>query len=75
MYVHKDYFCKVLLAGPAQLEFLFISIYKNCHKVNIGIFYRPPSSPVSVMDNLFSVLEGLDASLFFKLCTFRRFQY
>ena len=64
MYVHKDYFCKVLLAGPAQLEFLFISIYKNCHKVNIGIFYRPPSSPVSVMDNLFSVLEGLDASCF-----------
>ena len=64
MYVHKSFSCKVLLVGPSQLEFLLISIYRSCHRVNIGTFYRPPSSSVSVMDNLFSVLESLDSSYF-----------
>ena len=64
MYVHNNYSCKVLLTGPAQLEFLLISIYRNCHRINVGTFYRPPNSSVSVMDHLFSVLESLDSSYF-----------
>ena len=64
MYVHKSFSCKVLLVGPSQLEFLLISIYRSCHRVDIGTFYCPPSSSVSVMDNLFSVLESLDSSYF-----------
>ena len=64
MHVHNNYTCKVLLTGPAQLECLLISIYRNCHRINIGTFYRPPSSSVSVMGHLFSVLESLDSSYF-----------
>ena len=64
MYVHNNYSCKVLLTGQAQLEFLLISIYRNCHRINIGTFYRPPNSSVSVIDHLFSVLECLDSSYF-----------
>ena len=50
--------------GPAQLECLLISIHRNCHRINIGTFYHPPSSSVSVMGHLFSVLESLDSSYF-----------
>jgi len=64
MYNHKRYSCKVLLSGPSQLEFLLISVYRNCHRINVGTFYRPPSSSVSIMDNVFSVLQGLDAFYF-----------
>ena len=61
MYVHNNYSCKVLLTGPAQLEFLLISIYRNCH--------RTPSSSVSVMDHFFSFGEPR----FFQFCTIGRF--
>ena len=33
-------------------------------KLCVGLFYRPPSSPVSVLDNFYTVLEGLDPSYF-----------
>ena len=44
MHVHNNYMCKVLLTGPAQLECLLISIYRNCHRINIDTFYCQPNS-------------------------------
>ncbi len=45
------------MQGPFNLEFLSVCVKFRTYKCCIGLFYCPPSSPVEVMDNLFSVLE------------------
>ena len=61
MYVH-NYLCKVLPHRPCLIR--VFTHFRNCHRINIGTFYCPPNSSVSVMDHLFSVLESLDSSYF-----------
>ena len=64
MYVHNCLSYKVIVKGPATLEFLVLSVCKYFCKLCVRLFYRPPSSPVSVLDNFYTVLEGLDPSYF-----------
>ena len=58
IYVHNCLSYKVIVKGPATLEFLVLSVS------NYLVMYRPPSSPVSALDNFYTALEGLDPSYF-----------
>ena len=61
IYVHNSLLFKVLLqGGPHSLKFLALSIStksNNSNTVCICLFYRPPSSPVSIFDNLCTTLQ------------------
>ena len=64
IYVCSSLSCKVLLrGGPFNLEFLAISVFVEsstihfCKKFCIFLFYRPPSSSVSIFDNLCTTLQ------------------
>ena len=61
MYIRCTLQTQVLSLGPSDLEPLIVSINNaTC----MGLFYRPPISTSLIFDNLFSVLEQLDPSLF-----------
>jgi len=47
-----------------MLEFLVLTVSNYFCKLCVGLFYRPPSSPVSVLENFCTVLERLDPSYF-----------
>ena len=64
MYVHNCLSYKVVLKGPDMLEFLVLTVSNYFCKLCVGLFYRPPSSPVSVLENFCTVLERLDPSYF-----------
>ena len=56
---------QVTMSGPNGLEFLLVSIHNanNAHhKVYIGLWYRPPAD-YTALDNLYSILESLDAAV------------
>ena len=57
LYIKHYFQYRLLVQGPSGLELLIVSI---CNGPNIGIFYRPPSSPVCTLDSLFNVLCTLD---------------
>jgi len=62
MYVKSCVTSELLLMGSPNLEFLSISIFSplsNC-KHCISLFYRPPSSPADIFDNLFTVVHKLN---------------
>ena len=63
-YIKNDYCYKTLSKGPSDTELFFITIHQG---PTIGIFYRPPSSTVSVMNTLFDALSYLDISFFSNL--------
>ena len=46
------------------LELAIVTVTSNSFRICIGLLYRPPSSSVFVLDNLFSVLESLEPSYF-----------
>ena len=48
----------------SKLEFLILSIYNNSSKLSIGLFYRPSSSPIEVLNKFCTTLECLDTSRF-----------
>ena len=66
IYVRTFLSCKVLFqGGPFSLEFLSVSIkcqpfYTFC----LCLFYRPPSSPVSIFDNFCTTLQILNPAKF-----------
>ena len=64
IYVHNCLSYKVVLKGPDMLEFLVLTVSNYFCKLCVGLFYRPPSSPVSVLENFCTVLERLDPSYF-----------
>lgn len=64
LFVKNDYRYKVIVKGPSDTELLFVSIHCG---PTIGVFYRPPSSPASVMDTLFDTLSTLDINAFSNL--------
>ena len=60
IYVHFSFICNVILkAGPFDLEFISVSLLSRSSfgKFCLCLFYRPPSSPVSVLDNLCTTLQ------------------
>ena len=57
--------CKVLVkGGPFSLEFLALSVSTISNKFCICVFYRPPSSPVSIFDNLCTTLQMINPAYF-----------
>ena len=60
LYIKHYFQYKLLVQGPVGLELLIVSIFNG---PNIGIFYRPPSSPVCVLDSLFDVLCAQDITI------------
>ena len=70
LYTHNSLSCRVLLqGGPYNLEFLALSItpISVSNKFCICLFYRPPSSSVSIFDNLCTTLQMVNPAQF---CTF-----
>ena len=56
MYVHLSISFKIhILSGPYNLEFISISILSGfiSSSICVCLFYRPPSSPIFVLDSLF----------------------
>ena len=64
LFVADIYNVKVLQQGPLDLEFLLVSVQCAQFKLSLAVLYRPPSSPVSYFDNLYSVFESFNPSLF-----------
>lgn len=52
MYLHNYLPYKVILNGPTMLEFSVLSVSNYFCNLCVGLFYHPPGSPVSVLDNL-----------------------
>ena len=46
------------------MEFVLVSVQCSQFKLSLAVLYRPPSSPVSYFDNLYSVFESFNPSLF-----------
>ena len=65
MFIHDSLSHNVLVSGPSDLELLIVSIVlPNLRKLCLGVFYRPPSSPLSVFDTLSDTLSSLDHTSF-----------
>ena len=66
MLIHNSLVPKVVVAGPYNLELLIISVTNqvNTCKHHLGLFYRPPSSGVQCLDDLYNCLAGLDPLCF-----------
>ena len=64
MYIRDCLHCSVLNKGTLGLELAIVTVTSDSFTICIGLLYRPPSSPVFVLDSLFSVLESLDSSHF-----------
>ena len=67
LYVHNSLSCKLLLKdGPHNLEFFTLSVTSAlvANKFCICLFYRPPSSYVSIFDNLCTTLQMVNPAQF-----------
>ena len=64
MYILDDYIVKVSHIVHDNLELFTVTVHNGCCKVCISLFYRPPSSPPEVFDNLCTFLEVLDITQF-----------
>ena len=52
IYTHNNLATEIITRGVHSLEFMAVSVSNGISKFCISLFYRPPSSPVQVMDNL-----------------------
>jgi len=64
LFVADIYNVKVLQQGPLDLEFLLVSVQCAQFKLSLAVLYRSPSSHISYFDNLYSILESFNPSLF-----------
>ena len=67
LYVRNVFSCNVLLqGGPNNLEFLSVSIVHTSfvNRLCVCPFYRPPSSPVSIFDDLCTTLHIVNPAQF-----------
>ena len=65
VYVHDSLLCKVVLqGGPFYLELISISFHSK-PSFCLTLFYRPPSSPVSIFDNLCTTLQIINPAQFY----------
>ena len=55
---------KVLQQGPLDLEFLLVSVQCAHFRLSLAVLYRPPSSSVLYLDNLYNSLESVHPSYF-----------
>ena len=64
LFVHDSMTCNVISKGPNDLELVLISVGPKTSTIKfcIGVFYRPPSSPYSCMDDFYSFWEDVDIS-------------
>ena len=52
IYVNSSFSHSLVFSGPNDLELIVLSVNNSQCKVAISLFYRPPSSPYSVLDKL-----------------------
>ena len=65
IYVNSSFSHSHVFSGPNDLELIVLSVNNSQCKVAISLFYRPPSSPYSVLDNLLiSLCCHVDVTLF-----------
>ena len=67
IYVHSALSCSVFLeGGPNGLEFLSVSVESRLcvNPLCVCVFYRPPSSPLSVFDELCTTLQVVNPARF-----------
>ena len=66
IFVHDSLVSKVVMAGPSNLELLIISVsnHINTCKHHLGLFYRPPSSSLQCLIDLYNCLGSLEPSCF-----------
>ena len=51
MYIKDQINYNILHKGPSDLEFIFVSLCLcNNRSLYLGAFYRPPSSPISILN-------------------------
>ena len=64
--VYKRSFRVLLQSGPYDLEYLSVLLFSNSQSSNtsVSLFYRPPSSTVSIFDHLFYTLQLLNPFYF-----------
>ena len=55
---------EVLQLGPLNLEFLLASVWRSHYHINVAVFYRPPSSSVTSLSDIYTLLETLLPSSF-----------
>ena len=68
MYIKDHINYNILHKGPSDLEFIFVSLYLcNNRSLYLGAFYRPPSSPISILNTFFDVLCSFDYTYFSNL--------
>ena len=64
MYIRNSVSYNVVLYGSAGLEVIVVSLSKGNFKLCMCVFYRPPSSPPAIFDNLCDVLLSVVQSYF-----------
>ena len=67
LYLRNVFSCNVLLqGGPNNLEFLSVSIVHTSfvNRLCVCLFYRPPSSPVSIFNDLCTTLHIVNPAQF-----------
>ena len=65
--LHDKLEYQVTMCGPNELEFLLVSVHSTNNvneKVYIGLWYPPPANSAA-LDDLYSIFESLDISIFF----------
>ena len=69
VYVKNLFIYSLLYLGTPAFDCIVLSLNCSCQNLaspdfTIALFYRPPSSSVSYLDNLFTVLCNINVSLF-----------
>ena len=62
MLIQNSLSFNILVKGTDDFEVIFVSLSCSSGKFCLGIFYRPPSSSVHILDTLENVLFNLDLS-------------
>ena len=62
MLIQNSLSFNILVKGTDDLEVIFVSLSCSSGKFCFGIFYRPPSSSVHILDTLENVIFNLDHS-------------
>ena len=63
LFLHKSITHSILVSGPLGLEFVLVTLVRHNLHLNLGIFYRPPSSHSSIFDTLTDVIISLGHSI------------
>ncbi len=63
LFLHSSVTHSVVLSGPSGLEFVLVTLIRHHLTLNLGVFYRPPSSSTSIFDTLTDALLTINQSL------------